>query len=284
MLGWYLDNPGAVHDAGAIVATLTGSTRGSVTAFTLSGTALGAGQTAISPQASKSVVLSTTFANSIVIAAHGMGGDGNTANVTAVSAVAPLEGRQATAQAGGTPAPWDGHVCAYAFAPTPGTATYAFSGGNQAGTHIIAAEFLARELVVNPPYETWAAIHAPIGNPDDDFDSDGVPNAIEFMLGGDKATNDSHKLPTTTVDSGHMTFSFVRDQDSIDASVSLVIEVSSDLTDWSETHAVPDGAAANDPGLTVSKNDPATGEDTVTLRVPASGAKKFARLKVVVTE
>jgi hypothetical protein len=278
---WYLDNPGAVHDAGAIVATLTGSTRGSVTAFTLSGTAPGAGQSAISPQASKSVVLSTTFADSIVIASHGLGGDGNTANVTEVSAVAPLEGRQATAQAGGTPSPWDGHVVAYAFVPSSGAAIYSFSGGNLVGSHTIAAEFLAAEAPEGTPYGEWAAANAPTGNPDDDFDGDGVSNAIEFVLGGDKNTNDQGKLPALNASGGNLTFSFKRDRISINATTILSIQTGTDLATWTNDHNVPDIPTAGPPVAVV---DNGNGTDTVTLMVAqAPGTWKFARLKVVIT-
>jgi hypothetical protein len=278
---WYLDNPGAVHDAGSIVATLTGSTRGSVTAFTLSGTVPGAGQTAISPQASKSVVLSTTFANSIVIASHGMGGDGNTADVTAVSAVAPLQGSQTTSQAGGTPSPWDGHVCAYAFVPTSGTATYAFSGGNLGGSQTIAGEFFAAEANEGTPYGAWAGVNAPSGNPDDDFDGDGVCNAIEFVLGGDKNSNDQGKLPVAAGSpDGGLTFTFKRsDEAQADANTTIEVEYGSDLSGWTTAADGMDGVGIDDTAV------PQAGFRTVVVTLPktlASGGKLLARLRVTI--
>jgi hypothetical protein len=75
------------------------------------------------------------------------------------------------------------------------------------------------------PYESWAAVNAPTGNPGDDSDFDGVPNAIEFVIGCDKDHNDSGMLPTATIDSDHMTFTFVRYQASVDPSVGVVIEI-----------------------------------------------------------
>ena len=177
---WYLDNPST--STGAIVASV--NTRGNVTAFALSGTAPGVGQTAISPQASKSVVLSTGFANSIVIASHGMGGDGNTANVTAVNALLPLI--EKSAQNNGAGSLWDGHVTASALVPAAGTATYAFTGGNLVGSHTIAAEFLAAELL---GFDLWKATNGATGQAlGQDHDSDGVPNGIEYFIGGPAGT------------------------------------------------------------------------------------------------
>jgi hypothetical protein len=282
---WYLDNPGAVHDAGTIVATLTGSTRGSVTAFTLSGTAAGAGQNAISPQASKSVVLSTTFANSIVIAAHGMGGDGNTADVTAVSAVAPLEGRQATAQAGGTPSPWDGHVCAYAFVPASGTATYAFSGGNQAGTHVVAAEFLAVELPASA-YLTWTSLYpeADLTDPSADNDKGGLATALEWVLGGDPTDGGDDAAIDPTLDNSdpdNFVFSYLRrDAANTDPNTAIAVQYGTNLTGWTNaTHGV-NGVSIDDTAV------PQAGFRTVVVTIPkalVSDGKLFARLKVTNT-
>ena len=134
---WYLDSPAT--STGEIIASV--SSRGSMTVFGLSGTAAGVGATAISDPYSRSVDLTTTAANSLVIASFGMGGNGNTAVVQNVDADAPLI--EATAVQTNVPSrPWDGHVTAYAQVPTAGPGTYSFSGGNQDGSHVIAAEFL----------------------------------------------------------------------------------------------------------------------------------------------
>lgn len=132
------------------------------------------------------------------------------------------------------------------------------------------------------PYSTWASVNAPSGDPDDDFDGDGVPNAIEFALGGDKNTNDLDQLPVVADDGTNMTFTFVRDQDSADAGVSTVIEVGTDLVSWPSTYTVGADTGNSTDGVTVSDNE--DGTDTVVLTVAkAPDAKKFARLKVVVT-
>lgn len=77
-----------------------------------------------------------------------------------------------------------------------------------------------------------------------------------------------------------MIFTFIRDQASIDGVTALSIEVSGNLVDWPVTYPVPGTAISNNPGLTVEKNIPSPGVDTVTLVVPVTASHKFARLRV----
>jgi len=135
------------------------------------------------------------------------------------------------------------------------------------------------------PYDTWANTNgnAPSEDPNDDFDGDGVSNAVEFVLGGDKDTNDLDKLPTVDTDGTNMTFTFDRDETSVDDSVAVTIEVSNDLVNWdagASPYAVPGTATAGPPVEVVDNGD----THTVTLTVTkAPDTKKFARLKVVIT-
>ncbi len=149
------------------------------------------------------------------------------------------------------------------------------------------------ELVVTSTggsaYATWAAANAPTGGPDDDFDADGVSNAVEFVLGGLATTSDLAKLPVIDADGTSVTLTFKRDRSSIDPKTSLSIEVSTDLVNWNtlpSPYSVPDadtGGVIN-PGVTVDADSPAPGTDTVTLTVAQTpDARKFARLKVVIT-
>jgi len=132
---WILDSPAT--STGEIIASVVN--RGNVTVFALSGTEDGVGATAISLVNTRSVDLTTTADDSLVIASFGMGGAGNTANVTSVDPDAPLF--ETSAQENGNN--WDGHVTAYVQVPTAGAGTYSFTGGNVSGAHVIAAEFLA---------------------------------------------------------------------------------------------------------------------------------------------
>ncbi|MEY4244333.1 MAG: hypothetical protein RLZZ245_1918, partial [Verrucomicrobiota bacterium] len=78
-------------------------------------------------------------------------------------------------------------------------------------------------------------------------------------------------------------FSFVRNRDSVDPRVSVQIEVSSCLSTWPGVFPVGSGTAGSSAGVTVADNG--DGTDTITLSVPrAPDTKKFARLKVAITE
>ncbi|BCX47342.1 autotransporter-associated betastr and repeat-containing protein [Haloferula helveola] len=138
-------------------------------------------------------------------------------------------------------------------------------------------------ITVQGGYSAWAAINAPVtGNdPDADEDLDGVPNGVEYVLGGTIGTNDLDKLPTASTSGADFLFSFVRDQASIDGTTAVVIEVGTTLASWPDVYAVPGGATANNPGVTVVKDSPSAGFDTITLTLPrAPDPAKFGRLKV----
>ena len=108
-----------------------------------------------------------------------------------------------------------------------------------------------------------------------------MSNALEFVLGGSRTTNDLGKLPVTATDGTRMTFTFVRAQGAIGPGTSLTIEAGTTLATWPDSYAVPDVATAGPPVAVV---DNGNGTDTVTLSVAkAPDARKFARLKVRVT-
>jgi len=144
---FYLDNPAT--STGSISASC--SSRGSIVAIALSGTAEGAGNTAIGPRESTTAEL-TTSAGSIVLASYGMGGSGNTAFVNNVTMDDPLTFLAKGNNGGGRW--WDGHVTGYALDVAAGTATYSVTdtstpgADGRTGAHLIAAEFKA--LAVDP--------------------------------------------------------------------------------------------------------------------------------------
>lgn len=163
------------------------------------------------------------------------------------------------------------------------------SVGAGTGTLQISGSGTDIELVVSgmgglTGYALWASVNAPTGGPGDDFDGDGVSNALEYVLGGKKDTNDIGKLPAVATPDGNLTFTFVRDQGSIDGTTTVVIEVGTDLANWPNTYTVGADTAGSSAGVTVEKDSPSAGQDTVKLTVTREpDARKFGRLKVTIT-
>ena len=173
-------------------------------------------------------------------------------------------------------------------ADSPANEGYHYNRNSE--TYLLVGDAIARGMIDLLPsgtgnaYATWAATNAPTGDPDDDFDGDGVSNAVEFVLGGLASTDDLGKLPAVSTSGGDLVVSFRRVQTSIDPQTSVTIQVGADLVTWPSSYPVPDAATASIPGVTVVKNSPTAGTDTVTLNLPqAPDLRKFVRLKVVVT-
>lgn len=131
-------------------------------------------------------------------------------------------------------------------------------------------------------YATWASTNATSGTVADDFDGDGVANAVEFLLGGDKNTNDLSKLPQVSTTATDLIFTFQRKRSSTAGVSSCVIEVGTALTGWPTTFTVGTDTGNSTPGVTITENSPAD-FDTITLTLPkGTDPKKFARLKLTV--
>ena len=286
---WYLDEPAVATTSankndtapgtpGNIVITVEGSGSNYVhAALGLSGTApgfYGASSIAIG---TPSVNCGVSSPKSMVISWLTLGGSGNTASTaTTIQANAP----SGVIQFGGAVSTgnYAGHVLARTTGLAQGTHPFSF---NTTLTDVIclAAEFLPAEIPFTNPYSAWAATNAPTGDPDDDYDGDGVTNGVEFVLGGLASAKDVAKLPTVAKQAGNMTFTFVRDQDSVHPSIGIVIEVGTDLLTWPHSYTVGTDTGTSSPGVTVTANPDRT--DTITLAVPRDSAAKFARLKVV---
>lgn len=107
-----------------------------------------------------------------------------------------------------------------------------------------------------------------------DFDNDGVPNLIEFILGGDPATPSSGliKSATTTPDGTGKKLVFYYDRKKGSESIAQVIQVSSSLTgaSWIPTSAIP--------GATVGVTSLNETTERVTATVPTTDPKLFVRL------
>lgn len=129
-------------------------------------------------------------------------------------------------------------------------------------------------------YASWETVNGITGaGADVDSDNDGIPNGIEFVIGGDPSGPDSDSsalLPTITKSETHLTFVFRRTDAS--AGYNPFVEYGSDLSGWTE--AIP-GEPAENP-VTISEDNGFYGAGidrvTVVIPLPEDGGKLFARL------
>jgi len=135
-------------------------------------------------------------------------------------------------------------------------------------------------LVTQGGFGAWAGQNGLSGNPAEDFDKDGLADAVEYVL-GNSPTAASTGGPSLSVSGGNMVFTFVRDHASLTPDVAVNVEVGMLLTGWPVVYNVGTTTATSDPGITVTNNGP---NDTITLTLAQiPDTRKFARLKVIVT-
>jgi autotransporter-associated beta strand protein len=118
-----------------------------------------------------------------------------------------------------------------------------------------------------------------------DANGDGVSNGLAWILGAaDTTANARSLLPTVSSSGTNMVYTFKRIQASINANTALTIELGTTLSAWPTTYTVGIDDAGSTLGVTIAKNSPSAGTDTVTLTVArGADAKKFVRLKAVLT-
>lgn len=106
-------------------------------------------------------------------------------------------------------------------------------------------------LVLENPYEAWAAATGATGGPTGDPDGDGLENLLEYAFGTDPAVNFTGSLaysggvlttpgqPILEEDAGVYYAVFCRRADYLDAGLNYSVEFSSALSAWTATGAVP---------------------------------------------
>ena len=159
------------------------------------------------------------------------------------------------------------------------TGTFASVSGLPAG-YTMTYDAVARQIrLAKSGFGAWAALNGLSGDPAADFDHDGLPDAVEYVL-GTSPTAANEGGPTGVVANGNLVFSFRRDHAALTPDISIDIETSSNLAVWSGVHHVGADSASSDAGIGVT--DQGT-YDTITLTTPLnSDPSKFARLRVSV--
>ena len=128
-------------------------------------------------------------------------------------------------------------------------------------------------------YTSWAAANGIAGASfRADSDGDGIPNGIEFVVGGNPSSADARGLlPTIAADATYFTFVFRRT--AISANYNPCVEYGSTLSDWTPAQAGVNGVIINETGNAF------TGGDSVEVKLPRAlalpGARLFVRLQVV---
>ena len=139
-----------------------------------------------------------------------------------------------------------------------------------------------RLVVGGDAYANWESNNGIAGaGAEIDSDNDGIPNGIEFVIGGDPSGPDSDSnalLPTITTDATYLNFTFRRTDES--APYSPVVEYGSALTGWTEAEAGVNGVVINE-----TNDGFGAGIDSIEVKIPrtlAVDARLFARLKVTI--
>jgi len=117
------------------------------------------------------------------------------------------------------------------------------------------------------PFPNWAAqagLSGPDAGPGADPDGDGLPNLLEYALGGSPNSTAASPRPTIEVSGDHLAIAFVRAR----SDVTYLVEGSSDLIDWSPISFTP-----------VALGQTQIVSDTVPIST-ANPARRFLRLRV----
>jgi autotransporter-associated beta strand protein len=159
----------------------------------------------------------------------------------------------------------------------------AFTG---AGTWTVQASGNLLQLSYHPatgsPYSNWETANGITGaGGNADSDGDGIPNGIEFVIGGDPSgpnSGSSSLLPTATVDATSLTFVFRRTDDSASFTPRVRYGSSLSVGGWTTAQNGVNGVV-----ITEENNFYNASTDRVTVIIPrslAGGPKLFARLEV----
>lgn len=174
-----------------------------------------------------------------------------------------------------------------AIVPAPnraGTAavTLVASDGARAATNSFA-------LTIGTPAEAWRTTHFGTALADGpaadaaDPEGDGIPNGIEWPLGGNPLQRDAASLWRIDWAEGEVVVSFGR-VDASESSATLVTQWSTDLATWNDIPVGSEGSGPDSNGAVVSIAENGPDPDAVTVSIPRANGPEgrlFVRLMVV---
>ena len=172
----------------------------------------------------------------------------------------------------------------YVLASCTNTLTGTFTANGVPSGYEIQYDTVAKQVKLvkqaSAGFASWATSHGLSGNATDDFDHDGLTDAVEYVLGTEPTTANAGG-PSPTTPGGNFVVTFDRAHTSMTPDVSVDIEVGTTLANWPGIYHVGADTASSSAGVTVVPHDTF---DTITLTLPRTpDAAKFARLRVTVT-
>jgi uncharacterized delta-60 repeat protein len=134
------------------------------------------------------------------------------------------------------------------------------------------------------PFATWVArfgLSGPDAAAGADPDRDALPNAAEFIFGGNPAVPSQSERPSAASGDGTLTFRFPRDDRSETPDVTLTVESGANLVSWPTVFTIGPDTDASSPGVIITENG--TDPDMITVAIPRGSATRlFARMKVTI--
>jgi autotransporter-associated beta strand protein len=137
------------------------------------------------------------------------------------------------------------------------------------------------------PIDTWRDSIPWSGadsSPGADPDGDGIPNLLEYALGGNPLVGGNFILPQAAVQSSRLSFTFARNVAA--SNLTYTVEASDNFVGWSGIAKSENGGSFTNLGgaQSVSESSPVNGQTTVTVTDGVSAAdqsRRFLRLKVL---
>lgn len=141
----------------------------------------------------------------------------------------------------------------------------------------------AIKLVSSGNYGAWQAGFGlslgTTGAPGADADGDQLPNAVEYVLGGDPTVPSTTLAPTQTLTPTSIIFTFNRADASETPDTTLTVEASPNLPSFPLSFTIGSNTGNSSPGVTIAENG--ASPDLVTVVVPRGANQNlFVRLNV----
>lgn len=154
------------------------------------------------------------------------------------------------------------------------------AGTYDATTHPALLSGTGQLVIPGSGFQSWATGLGLTGNANDDFDLDGLSDAIEYVIGTDPVVPDAGGIHAGG-DENNLLITFERDDRSKTSDIVVTVEAGGDLLTWPSVYQIGASTAESSPGVTVEENGAAA--DSITVTIPKDGEESlFARIRVSV--